>query len=135
MKRLLLIIGFLAIAEIGIAQDFKVVFDVTSPDEKIHQAAMRHVKSMAKAYPDAQFELVVYSGALDMLLKEKSSVKEEIKEALSNGNVTINVCKMTLARYQLDQSALIDGVGTVPDGILEILQKQAEGWGYIKEAN
>jgi intracellular sulfur oxidation DsrE/DsrF family protein len=39
-----------------------------------------------------------------------------------------------MKRYQVDVSQLIPGVTTVPDGILQIIKRQAEGWGYIKEA-
>ena len=30
-------------------------------------------------------------------------------------------CAMTLKRKEMDETALIDGVGTVPDGIIEII--------------
>jgi intracellular sulfur oxidation DsrE/DsrF family protein len=40
-----------------------------------------------------------------------------------------------MKKYGVNQSQLIAGVQTVPDGILEIVQKQAAGWGYIKEAH
>ena len=61
----------------------KIVFDVTSSDAKVHQAAIRHVKFMSQAYADAQFEVVMYSGSIDMVLKDKSSVAEDL-EALAN---------------------------------------------------
>ena len=32
------------------------------------------------------------------------------------------------------KSQLLEGVGTVPDGIYEIISKQHQGWGYIKAA-
>ena len=52
----------------------KIVFDITSKDTLDHQTVMRHVKLMADAYPQSQFEVVVYGGALPMFLKEKSTV-------------------------------------------------------------
>ena len=119
----------------ALAQEVKIVFDVTSADTKIHQSTLRHVKMMSSSYPDSEFEVVVYSGALAMMLDDKSTVKSEIENVLKNDNVSFNVCAMTLKRYELDQTALIKGVGTVPDGILEIIDKQSKGWGYIKEAN
>ena len=35
----------------------KIVFDVTSDNTKVHQAAVRHVKAMSAAYPDSEFEV------------------------------------------------------------------------------
>ena len=135
MNKYLIVFFLVCSAGSIFAQEVKIVFDVTSGDEKIHQSTMRHVKMMSNAYPDSEFEVVVYSGALNMMLKDKSVVKSEIEEILKNDNITMNVCAMTLKRYELDKSDLISGVGTVPDGILEIIDKQSKGWGYIKEAN
>lgn len=112
----------------------KIVFDVTSNDTKVHGSAMRHVKAMAQAYPDSKFEVVVYSGAIDMVLKGKSSVESDMESLANNKNVSFVVCQATMARHKITQEQLVTGVTSVPDGILEIIQRQAEGWGYIKEA-
>jgi intracellular sulfur oxidation DsrE/DsrF family protein len=96
---------------------------------------MRHVKMMSAAYPDSEFEVVVYGGACPMVVKDKSSVSDDIKELEDNKQVTIMVCEATLQRHEINKSQLLTGVKTVPDGILEIVTKQSEGWGYIKESN
>jgi len=118
------------------AQDHpvKIVFDVTSNNPKVHGSAMRHVKAMSEAYPDSQFEVVVYSGAINMVLKDKSSVKEDMEALSNNENVSFVVCQGTMKRDNVTTDQLIPGVTTVPDGILEIIKRQKEGWGYIKEA-
>lgn len=112
----------------------KIVFDVTSGDEAVHKTAMRHVKMMAAAYPDSQFEVVVYSGAIDMVTEGKSVVSEDIKSLNDNDNVKFVVCQATMKRKGITTNELLPGVGSVPDGILEIVTKQSQGWGYIKEA-
>lgn len=118
------------------AQDkpVKIVFDVTSDNVNVHGTTVRHVKAMSKAYPDSKFEVVMYSGAMDMVLKDKSSVAEEMEALAKNENVSFVICEGTMKRHKVDASQLIPGVTTVPDGILEIIKRQAEGWGYIKEA-
>ena len=113
----------------------KVVFDVTSKDEGAHQATMRHVKMMSAAYPESVFEVVIYGGALAMVLKDVSSVAEDIMQFEGSKNVSVKVCEETMKRLQVDKSQLLPGVSTVPDGILEIVTRQGEGWGYIKEAH
>ena len=113
----------------------KIVFDVTSGDTLVHQAALRHVSVMAAAYPQSTFEVVVYGGAMSMFVKGKSTVSKAIQKLESNPNVSFKVCEQTMARYKVDKAQLVANVGTVPDGILEIVNKQAEGWGYIKEAH
>ena len=111
----------------------KIVFDVTSDNIKVHQAAVRHVKFMSQAYPDSMFEVVMYSGSIDMVLKDKSSVAKDMEALARNKNISFIICEGTMKRHKIDKSQLISGVKTVPDGILEIILKQKEGWGYIKE--
>ena len=135
MKKLaLLFLSFFMMANLT-AQDkpVKIVFDVTSADEKVHQSTMRHVKMMSQAYPESEFQVVMYSGSIDMVLQAKSSVKVDMEALADNNNVKFVICEGTMKRHKIDTSQLIKGVTTVPDGILEIIQKQAEGWGYIKE--
>ncbi|MGB5436979.1 MAG: DsrE family protein [Maribacter sp.] len=111
----------------------KIVFDVTSSNTGVHESTMRHVKMMSKAYPDSKFEVVMYSGAYEMVVKDKSTVSADMEALAKNDNVDFVVCQASLNRHEIDASELITGVRAVPDGILEIIQKQGQGWGYIKE--
>lgn len=136
MKKLVFILigSLFSFVSISQGQSVKIVFDVTSGDISVHQSAMRHISMMAKQYPTSEFEMVVYSSALDMVLKEKSSVSNDMEALAKMENVSFKVCKMSLDRYKLDSKDLVSGVETVPDGILEIVMKQEQGWGYIKES-
>lgn len=136
MKTYINLVLALVFSAITFAQDkpVKIVFDVTSDNTKVHSTTVRHVKAMSQAYPDSKFEVVMYSGAMDMVLKDKSSVATDLEELAKNENVSFVICEGTMKRYQVDASQLIPGVTTVPDGILQIIKRQAEGWGYIKEA-
>ena len=137
MKKINLILVFILTSIIVNSQatPVKIVFDVTSSDTKIHKSTLRHVNAMAKNYPDSEFEVVVYSGALEMVLKEKSCVGDQIEKFANNKNVSFVVCAATMKHHEVDETGLLDGVKHVPDGILEIVAKQSAGWGYIKEAN
>ena len=137
MKKLIQSILFILIVANLSAQTkpIQIVFDVTSADPSTHQSAMRHVTIMSKNYPDSRFEVVIYSGSLDMVLKDKSSVATEITSFADNKNVEFKVCAMTMDRKGFNKSDLLPGIEVVPDGILEIVIKQGEGWGYIKESH
>lgn len=136
MKKSILFIFGCLMSMIAFSQSppVKIVFDVTSGDSTVHQSAMRHITIMSNQYPDSEFEMVIYSGALDMVLKDKSSVSKDLEDLAKKENVSFKVCQMTLDKYKLSTSNLIPGVGSVPDGILEIVMKQKQGWGYIKES-
>ncbi len=131
-----IMLGFLCLFSwniFGQSTPVKIVFDVTSKSEAVHQSAMRHVKMMAKQYPDSQFEVVMYSGSLNMALKEKSTVAEDMEALAQNKNVSFAICAVTMSAHEVKESDLVHGVKVVPDGILELAKKQAEGWSYIKE--
>ena len=117
------------------AKPIKVVFDVTSADTLTHQVVLRHVSGMAKAYPQSTFEVVIYGGALPMVLKNKSSVAKGIQKLEGTPNVSFKVCEETMRRNHVNKTELLPWIGTVPDAIVEIVTKEGEGWGYIKEAH
>ena len=135
MKRYVFLglIFFMALSLLAQEKPVKIVFDVTSSDEGVHSSAMRHVKAMSEAYPKSKFEVVMYGGSVNMALKDKSTVGQDMADLAKRTNVSLVVCEGTLKRHNIDKSALIDGVKTVPDGIVEIVNKQQQGWGYIKE--
>ncbi len=137
MRKIILSFALSLIISVAMCQNERVqiIFDVTSSDIKVHEAAVRHIKSMSEAYPESEFEMVIYSNALPMMLKNESSVVSEIENLVKYDNVLLNVCAMSLKKHQLTDKDLIRGVETVPDGIMEIVNKQNQGWGYIKEAN
>jgi uncharacterized protein len=112
----------------------KIVFDITSKDTLTHQAVLRHVTGMAKSYPDARMEVIVYGGALPMLTS-KSTVSKDIEKLAGNKNVAFKVCSISMKRFNVAETDLLKGVVMVPDGILEIVNRQSEGWGYIKESH
>jgi intracellular sulfur oxidation DsrE/DsrF family protein len=137
MKLLLLLIFFLLTSLPVRAQTkpVKIVFDVTSRDTITQQTAIRHVSLMAESYPQSYFEVVIYGGALNMVVSGKSTVIKAMKKLEGNANVSFKVCEYTMKRAGVEKSQLLPGVETVPDGIIEIVTRQGEGWGYIKEAH
>ncbi len=126
---------FLMFMAIGQAQTekIKVVFDVTSASPQVHRTAIRHLNLMSNAYPDSQFQLVMYSGAGMMATAQNPELTAMISEAVQRDNTRIVLCKATMNKLKLEKEDLIPGVESVPDGILEIAVKQAQGWAYIKE--
>ena len=138
MKKQLLISGlalFLAPLLFAQVKDYKILFDITSKDTADHHTVVRHVGGMAEAYPDAKLEVVIYGGAINMVLPERSVVAGSLKTLTANKNVSFKVCAGTMKRYNIDKSQLLPGIEVVPDAIIEIITKQGQGWGYIKESH
>ena len=137
MKKILLALtGVLLCFSYSFAQKapYKVVFDVTSSDTVLHKMVVRWVKEIITADASAQVEVVFYAKSLDMITKGKSIVADSVMKFAANKNVAFRVCEVAMKNNGVEKNQLLEGVGTVPDGIYEIISKQHEGWGYIKAA-
>ncbi|MCA0958134.1 DsrE family protein [Muricauda ruestringensis] len=135
MKNLVLILTLMMSGTVlGQTEPIKLVFDVTSDDPDVHRMAAKHLQLMAEAYPQSQFEMVIYRGAYQMVDKKASVAGEMLSAAVNRKNVDVVICEQTMKRHKMTMGDLIPGVGSVPDGIYEIVMKQKDGWGYIKEA-
>jgi len=138
MKRLiLLLILLIYLAQFVLAQTqpYKVVFDLTSRDTINQQTVIRWVNEVTKANPNAQVEVVMFGQGLNLAIKDRSVVADEVTRLAQNKNVAFRVCAVAMKNQNVDKSQLLPGVETVPDGIYEIISKQREGWGYIKVAH
>jgi intracellular sulfur oxidation DsrE/DsrF family protein len=133
MNKLLLFAGFLFFSMLAAAQkDYKVVFDLTSKDSNDQRAVIRWLNEVSKAEPNAQMEVVMYGQGVDLVVKGKSAVPDEVIRLAANKNIAFRVCQVALKAHNIDKSQLLEGVQTVPDGIYEVISKQRQGWGYIK---
>jgi intracellular sulfur oxidation DsrE/DsrF family protein len=133
MKSLFLVFALMSYSCLASGQtDYNVVFDITSSDSNAHKTVIRQVKGISGASADARLEVVVYGGAIDMVLKDKSKFSEAIQELSRNNKASFKVCAGTMKRFNIQPEQLVAGVEIVPDGIYEIISKQKLGWGYIK---
>jgi uncharacterized protein len=137
MKKIFILL--LTILVIGQARgqntDYKVVFDLTSRDTADHNNVIRWINEITASNKDAQIEVVLYGGSLNMLVKQRSTVADAVSKLMENKHVQFEVCAIAMRNHQISREDLLPGVGTVPDGIYEIISKQRQGWGYIKAAH
>ena len=136
MKKIIFIMMFTISGIISKAQkaDYKVIFDFTSKDTVNQQTLLREMNLIKQYNPDAKIEAVIYGQGLGLVTNGVSTRSEEVARLASQKDVSFKVCAMAMKRQHIEESQLLPGVGTVPDGIYEIITKQGEGWGYIKAA-
>jgi len=138
MKRFILLVVLLICAIQFVSaqtQPYKVVFDLTSRDTVNQQTVIRWVNEVTKANTNAQVEVVMFGQGLNLAIKDRSVVADEVTRLAQNKNVAFRVCAVAMKNQNVDKNQLLPGVETVPDGIYEIISKQGEGWGYIKVAH
>jgi intracellular sulfur oxidation DsrE/DsrF family protein len=135
MRRLLLV-AVVGLVSLGLMQSqthpYRVVFDLTSRDTLDQKAVLRWIREVSTSSPKAQLEVVMYGKGFELVMPDRSAFINDVKEALKNPNVAFRVCAVALKNNNVDKSQLLAGVGTVPDGIYEIVSKQQDNWGYIK---
>lgn len=111
--------------------NLKIVFELTSGDTSVHQKLMNQLKNYFSVSPDIKVEVVCHGGGLDMLVKSSSVVQKEIK-AYADKGVSFAACEFAMKNRKVTKDQLVDGAGSVTSGVLEVAQKQQEGWSYIK---
>jgi len=116
-------------------QPYKVVFDLTSDDPLDQRALLRWLGEISVANPETEMEVVMYGRGLALVMPERSARIDDVKEALGRTHVSFRVCENSMKNQNVERSQLLPNVGTVPDGIGEIVAKQTHGWGYIKVAH
>lgn len=114
---------------------YNVVFDLTSSDPEVHARVIRWINLINEADPKAKVVVVFYGKSLNMIAKEKSSVADDIQKIVAANKANFRVCEVAMKVHSIKKEDLLPGVQTVPDGIYELVKKQAEGYGYIKVAN
>lgn len=138
MKSFLCVLGFMLLS-LGMVKaqesSYKVVFDLTSKDSLDQKAVMRWLDEITTANPAATMEVVMYGKGYELVMPEKSSFINQVKESMKNPNISFKVCQIAMKNNKIEKSQLLPGVQTVPDGIYEIISKQQKQWGYIKVAH
>jgi intracellular sulfur oxidation DsrE/DsrF family protein len=111
---------------------YNVVFDITGNEPAIQQRMVGLVQEIITSRPDAKIEVVFYGQSVAIIDKNTSKVTADISKLAENKQVQFKACAVAMKKHNVDESQLVSGVQSVPDGIYEIISKQAEGYGYIK---
>jgi uncharacterized protein len=114
------------------ARPYKVVFDLTSDDPLDQRAVLRWVNEIGAVNPQTEMEIVMYGRGLALVVAGRSTMADEVKAAIGRPHVVFKVCEIAMRNQKVDRGELLPAVGTVPDGIGEIVARQNDGWGYIK---
>jgi intracellular sulfur oxidation DsrE/DsrF family protein len=134
MKQLLVLFAFL-LASVSFAQDnarhHRIVMQLTSGDTLVHKGLMKQLRNMKEAAPTMQLEVVCHGPGMDMLMSDRSVVLSGLEGAASMGIVFL-ACENTIKERKLDRSLIVPQAGFVKAGIIHIVERQEQGWSYIK---
>lgn len=127
------VMSLISINAVEPAQKF--VIDVTSTDNKVYQSVLLTIGIMSKSQPNSIIEVVAYGEAVPIFMKDRSPVADQILEYTSNDNIVFTACEISMELLNIKKEELLSGVGTVKNAVVDIVEKQKAGWGYIKSGN
>ena len=109
-----------------------VVIQVSEADPAKWNMALINASNVRKAYGDkgVAVEIVAYGPGLKMLRKD-SSVAAGLEEAKQSG-VKLLACGNSMTMSHTTRDELNRAVDIVPAGIVEIMERQQEGYAYVR---
>jgi hypothetical protein len=110
----------------------KVVVQMSEADPAKWNLALNNVRNLQADLGAANIdiELVAYGPGIGML-KADSVVGSRVDEALGTG-VKVLACENTMRGAKLTPADMLGKVGYVPSGVVEITQRQMQGWAYLR---
>lgn len=110
----------------------KAVFQVSDGDPQKWNLTLNNAKNVQDDLgSDAvALEIVVYGPGIAML-KGDSPVGKRVAEALKSG-VKVVACENTMKAQKLVYADMLPDIGYVPAGVVELMQRQREGYAYIR---
>ncbi len=110
----------------------KVVFQVSDNDPAKWNLTLNNVRNVQNDLGEDKVtaEVVVYGPGIGML-KSDSPVAKRVADALGK-NVKVVACENTMKAQKLTYDDMLPKIGYVPAGVVELIQRQADGYAYIK---
>ncbi len=110
----------------------KLVMQVSDGDTAKWNLALNNAKNVQVdlGAANVDIEIVAYGPGIGML-KADSVVGNRVGEAMASG-VKVVACENTMHGQKLTKADMLTGIGYAPAGVVEIMQKQQQGWAYIR---
>jgi intracellular sulfur oxidation DsrE/DsrF family protein len=110
----------------------KVVLQMSEADPAKWNLALNNARNIQNdlGAANVDVELVAYGPGIGML-KADSIVGNRVGEALAAG-VKVVACENTMQAQKLTKDDMLGKIAYVPAGVVEIMQRQQQGWAYIR---
>ena len=114
------------------AHKYRVVFHVTEDNPQKWNIVLNNVGNVQKdlGKDNVQIEIVTHGPGINML-KADSKVAARLAQALDN-NVVLDACENTMRAAHVTKADMYGGVSFVPSGVVHILEREREGWLYLR---
>ena len=125
-------LGFASSAALAEAAKPGVVLQVSDDNPKTWGQALNVVKNIQNAYGKDKVDIEVVAFGLGAgMLKLDSPLANRIDETLATG-AKVSMCENTMKGQKLTKDDMHPRIGYVPAGVIEIIEKQKQGWTVIR---
>jgi intracellular sulfur oxidation DsrE/DsrF family protein len=104
---------------------------MVSGDTLSHKALMKQLQNITSVAPTTQIEVVCHGPGLNMLTNDKSVVSQQLNTMLGKG-IAFYACEFSMQERKVEKERILPGIGFVKAGIIAIVERQEQGWSYIK---
>ena len=148
MKKILFILSILVIGSLCAKTIFsdpkptmdnprKFIFPLSTANEKEISHLIGTANRVIKAYGSNNYDLVIvcYADGIKAIEKDAPFKDKNITQrmkALLLSDVEIVACNNTLKSRKIKPSELIEDVGIVDAGVVEIIERQVDGYVYVR---
>ncbi|MEJ2308582.1 MAG: DsrE family protein [Gammaproteobacteria bacterium] len=113
----------------------RLVIQVSTDDVRTQTIAMNNAVNLQKHYgpENVAVEIVAYGPGLGMLTKNSEHAQRV--SSLAMQDIKFSACENTMKKVEKKKGKmpeLAEGVGTVPAGVVRIMELQGEGYAYIR---
>ncbi|MBH0203800.1 MAG: hypothetical protein HP496_16225 [Nitrospira sp.] len=107
---------------------------LNSGDEKVQRAALNNIRNLYNELgpQNLTVELVVHGAGLPILMKKGTAFAAELADLKRTYGVNYTACSNTMKTMQAVREDLISEVGDTVPAIVRIMERQEQGWVYIK---
>jgi len=110
----------------------QLVVQMVDNNPKVQNGLIKQLNNLKNGYgEEITIEVVCHGPGLDLLHKERSEYREELL-ALKERGIIFMACENTLKGRDIPREAIMEEFDFVPMGIGEVMEKQEQGWSYVK---
>ncbi|MFB6456972.1 DsrE family protein [Chitinophaga sp. Hz27] len=113
----------------------QVVFQITSEEESAKKAMLGQINNLLDYCMENNkrivVEVAVHGKAYGLLLQQENPLLELVN-SLAARSVRWMICKNTMKSHHIQETALPDYVVVIPSAVAHLVERQLNGWAYIK---
>jgi intracellular sulfur oxidation DsrE/DsrF family protein len=118
----------------GQAAHHRVVMHVNSGDEQVQRGIVNNVRHLFQEVGREHLtvEVVAHGAGLSLLMKSTTPFAGDLAALQTQYGVRYTACSNTMKSMHLTRADLIDEVGDTVPAMVRLMERQEQGWVYIK---